>query len=324
MDVCLANLTFQNYTTTSCQSLLFFRWDDEEWAVWRGIVGRSAFVLVKSINMLAQLQTKIHSPVAGRRLFVKEWQAFTLIELLVVIAIIAILAAMLLPALKSARDVAQQTACLNNLHQAAIIIESYQSDYNGYIFSIYGIYGGGNPTPGWWTTHPQQQLFTFNQFLYRGVTGSLDPNRAVPQTIMKYFTCPSDKYMNQSSRPAGGDRISSYGVFLYPYRSRFGSTPKQYSDCTPFRPDDLDVTNSLSGIGLIGDGGTAGRAELEMWLDPTSGLIPNSMDICPVNYGAALRHNLGINIFYLDLHAARIPYPTRVDIGAVSHASEWN
>ena len=61
-----------------------------------------------------------------------------------------------------------------------------------------------------------------------------------------------------------------------------------------------------------------------MWLDPTSGLIPNSMDICPVNYGAALRHNLGINIFYLDLHAARIPYPTRVDIGAVSHASEWN
>ena len=118
---------------------------------------------------------------------------FTLIELLIVIAIIAILAAMLLPALNAAGEKAKAISCANNLKQQGLALQNYFNDWKEY-FPICG--GGADP-----------QTWSRNLALY--IAPVLQEN--VPARWKKsVFACPSDDHVGKCVA-FFSDRIS-YGM----------------------------------------------------------------------------------------------------------------
>ncbi len=90
----------------------------------------------------------------------KSVRIFTLIELLVVTSIIAILAAMLLPALNKAREKARAVACMNNLKQHGLLTHMYSDTAGGWLPLAY--FGSANASDNWVTSLLQTSTSSSN------------------------------------------------------------------------------------------------------------------------------------------------------------------
>ncbi len=147
-------------------------------------------------------------------------RAFTLVELLVVIAIVALLAAILLPALNTARERARRTACLGNLRQWGVAVTAVVGDGRP-VPQTYDAFGGVYPI---WTAHYEtNNVFTSAPNLFCGevmqayVGGGIN---WAAQSLSGIWRCPTALQMRAIT---DAYNISDWGNrFFYPDYTYFG------------------------------------------------------------------------------------------------------
>jgi prepilin-type N-terminal cleavage/methylation domain-containing protein/prepilin-type processing-associated H-X9-DG protein len=264
-------------------------------------------------------------------------RAFTLIELIVVIAIVAIMAALLLPAVQAARETARRTKCLNHLRQMGIALQHYHDSHGvfpaGYLSTAAYNNGQNDTAPGWgWvsTTLPfMEEMPVWSQINF-SLPVEHPANMAAVRARLPVLVCPSDIL------PGGAFAVSNDAGAVVcqaapaSYAACAGDDASELADLTGrgvfFRNSHIriaDITDGTSGTMLVGE--RAWSNAQAIWAGaPAGGLLARGVQNPNVGGGAEAYPAAALVLAHAHLNNAETDLDGGLDDFSSNHAGGGN